>query len=235
LGNVAEAARIFYNNDIDINSFDNHGYTPLHWASLEGNIEIMEILLNHGANVEIPTRNGRPLLFSSAWRIFINKKREKKRLPIKQEATLEPLFFLLKRGANVNVINANGCSLLHLAALNGEIEMMRVLLDKGAIIDSQDKDGKTPLFYAVGTTPSQLKTTRFLLDRGANVNFRDIEHGRTLLHHATINRAHKIIRLLRNAGADRELKDNNGKTAEDYMPKSKRQPSNGVLGRRRKI
>ncbi|KAI9324327.1 ankyrin repeat-containing domain protein [Zopfochytrium polystomum] len=62
--------------------------------------------------------------------------------------------------------NAVGCTALLLAAQNDQIELMHVLLDYGASVDSKDHAGKTALHYACEW--GLIDIVRLLLEAGAN-------------------------------------------------------------------
>ena len=208
----------------NVNTFDKHGYSPLHWSALEGNIEIMKILLDNGADLELQTGKGSSPLAVSVWRFILNGKRVAKGLPVEREATLDAMLFLLERGANINAVSGNavngvGSTLLHTAAWHGEIELMRALLDKGADIESEDNNALTPLVYAICSTPSSDEAVNLLLERGAKVNICDIADGRTPLHYAALGGETKIMRVLLDAGADGTVRDDNGKMASHYTKK----------------
>lgn len=56
--------------------------------------------------------------------------------------------FLLDHGANVH-LNNSFSSLIHLGASNGCVEIMRLLLERGANINAKDGNGDTLLHYAL--------------------------------------------------------------------------------------
>lgn len=211
-GNIQTVTHLLHKRQADLNVLDKHGYAPLHWAAMEGNVKILAALLKNGADLKLPTIKGGPVLTLAVWRFMLNNKRTQKGLPVEKEATLEALRFLLDQGAKVDAVNEAGYSLLHVAAQNGEIEIMQRLLDKGADLDLPDKNGRTPLFHAINKSPHSLDTVKFLIDCEANLNIQD-EDGRTPLHWAAINKATKILKILLHAGANRTLKDKTGKTA----------------------
>jgi len=220
-GKAETVTLLLYKRRTNVNAFDKRGYMPLHWAALEGNFEIMAMLLENGADMELPTRRGCSPLAVSVWHFILNGKRVATGLPVEREATLDAMLFLLERGANINAVcgynsvSGFGFSLLHAASWHCEIELMNVLLDKGADIESEDENAMTPLFYAIRS--SKLEAVSFLLERGAKVNIYDIEEGRTPLHHAALHGKTKILRVLLDAGADGTVKDDNGQMASDYM------------------
>ena len=85
-------------------------------------------------------------------------------------------------------------------------EVFRLLLAKGADIESKDQWGDTPLMRAVGGNPEVVK---MLLEKGADVNVRNLE-GETPLMQAY--QEENIIALL-NKRADINAQDNKGYTA----------------------
>ncbi len=57
------------------------------------------------------------------------------------------------------------------AARDGQVELVREWLDRGAAIDSSDSDGRTPLTWAASRR--RYEVVKLLLDRGASVGDRD--------------------------------------------------------------
>ena len=60
----------------------------------------------------------------------------------------------------------DGTTPLHLAAYSGIEEAVQMLIRKGAMVDAQKRDGRTPLFEAA--TACYYGTARELLRHGAN-------------------------------------------------------------------
>ena len=66
------------------------------------------------------------------------------------EIKLKKIKYLLRLGAMVNYQGGYGNrSILHLAVINGETEIVKFLIEKGANIEAQDDKKRTPLMYAV--------------------------------------------------------------------------------------
>ncbi|TRM57342.1 ankyrin repeat-containing domain protein [Schizophyllum amplum] len=57
---------------------------------------------------------------------------------------------------------------IHLATMNGHLEVARLLIDHGADVDASDEDGRTPLHGAAGNCEEQ--TIRLLIDLCCDVN-----------------------------------------------------------------
>ena len=101
-----------------------------------------------------------------------------------------------------------GWTPLMYAALYGNVESIRLLLDRGALVNATNDAGGTALMYAV----DDLAKTQLLLERGADPNLRSGE-GRTALLIAISNTgSYPIVKLLleRKADAKVELPDGTG-------------------------
>ncbi len=122
-------AEVMLNSGADINEKKPFG-TPLHFAAGFGQPEMVKYLLSKGADIDSWVEVGGTPLISAA-----SAKRT------------ECVQILLKHGANVNATGSTTLNetALHLAALNGHTEVMRVLIVAGADINARDFAGRTPL------------------------------------------------------------------------------------------
>jgi len=114
--------------------------------------------------------------------------------------------------ANPEAVNAKGPSgwtPIMYAALYGDAEHVRLLLDKGANPNAQNDGGGTALMYAI----DDAEKMRLLLDHGANPNLRSGE-GRTALLIA-VGRAgsNPQVKLLLEKGADAKVRLPDGRGA----------------------
>ncbi|XP_042421829.1 E3 ubiquitin-protein ligase XB3-like [Zingiber officinale] len=73
-------------------------------------------------------------------------------------------------------------SALHIAAANGRVEVLSLLLDRSASPDVANRDKQTPLMLAA--MHGKIECLQKLLDSGANILMFDSGHGRTCLHYA---------------------------------------------------
>jgi ankyrin repeat protein len=101
---------------------------------------------------------------------------------------------------------------LIVAAMNGRVLMVRVLLDGGVKVDSADAYGRTALHKAA--LIGRLDICRLLLDRGAKVDHLDMEQYTPLLHAAEWGHL-SVVKLLVERGADVCVKNDDGRTASD--------------------
>ena len=128
-----------------------------------------------------------------------------------------PCFrLLLKAGADITVRNEKGESLLMLAAKFQRVKILKVLHSEfGFPVDEVNADGDSPLLAALRRMYSESSLTnivKYLLANGAEVNRRLAENGMTPLHLACKLNCLKIVKILLEYGADKDMKNHDGKT-----------------------
>ena len=117
------------------------------------NLEVVQILLEAGANVKSAAFGGRTALHLSTRR------------------TIQLTELLLRYGADVNVTAADGSLALHDAVHEGNVSAIRTLIEHGSSLDLEDETGRTPLVIAVENR--YLQASQILIDAGAA---RESEH-----------------------------------------------------------
>lgn len=171
---------------------------PLHTAAANGRVEILSWLLDIGGDPNQANSLGNTPLMQAA--------------PGHDPA----VKLLCERRADVQRRNANGETALHLAG--GWLKCVRILLERGAEVDARDGTGRTPLHCAaVGLGDEAIP---LLVNAGASVNAQDHE-GHTPLHNIFFSDEFRpdiefpTFEALVAAGADRSLRNREGKTAYD--------------------
>lgn len=217
---------------------------PLHWASRrKGSVEIIKLLIEHGAKVNETDGTGEtPLHFASS-RGFVdvvklllehganvNAKDYNGQTPL-DLATLhrwtKTIRLLIENGANVNETDRYGGTSLYYALQynfnsdhnnehGSDIDTVKLLIKNGADVNVKDKCGETPLYLA--SRKGSVEIVKLLLENGADVNAKDYEDGWTPLHYVE---NYKIAKLLIDNGADVNAKDNKGLTPIDIAKRCK--------------
>jgi len=183
----------------------NGGRQPtIHAGIRSGYREIVEFLIQHGADVNAKDQWGRG--YTPLQRAAIRGKPELVKL-------------LLEAGADISFKNNKGQTALHVSLdiRNSDYpqyqqskDAVELLLSKGPDVNLKDKDGRTPLHLAVESVDADI--VKLLLDKGADVNTKDDESGFTALHHAARFGNRNTAELLIARGADINAKDKQGHT-----------------------
>ncbi len=151
--NDLQAVRSLIKQATDVNSSQGDGMTPLHWAALNGNAEMAEILIRAGANVHATTRIGAYTpLFMAAKAGF--------------PAVVE---LILTAGAIAKTPAIDGITPLMMAASSGNVESLEHLIQAGADLNATETErGQTALIFAA--TFNQPDAIQVLLRHGAEVD-----------------------------------------------------------------
>jgi ankyrin repeat protein len=169
---------------------------PLHAA---GSVELVKIILKHGANVDTVDRFGRSAL--------------QRLLDYSSNSYFEMIKVLIKYKAEVNNRDMVGDTPIITAARNGNHEAVELLLGTGADLSACNDEGANALVEAVWRhDESHTKTIRILLKAGADANSR-MKGKVTALMVAADRDAGGNIKLLIEAGADIDAIDDERKTA----------------------
>ncbi|MCJ1264014.1 hypothetical protein MMC22_003885 [Lobaria immixta] len=144
--------------------------------------ETMELLLDHGAEIDATDDRGNTALISTA-----------------SSGDMEGLELLLKRGANIHAFGDEYGSALHAAASEGDEESCQFLLKSGADVNQQSGPWSTPLQAAAFA--ADLDCIKLLLDAGADVNLSGGEFG-TALQASAYSGDLECLQAILAAGAD---------------------------------
>jgi ankyrin repeat protein len=117
-----------------LESTDHRNKTPLHLAAEQGHMQIVEYLVENGANVNAatPESNGAvtPLRFAIG------------------NDDYQMVRYLIQNGADVNQANEAGWTPIMTAARVGNRDIIQLLLEQGAELDVRTDDGLTPVRIA---------------------------------------------------------------------------------------
>lgn len=191
----------------------------LELAVQNNTIETTKIFLKNGANPNIVINDkifeNIPLLNSALWQNYTDIS-----------------FLLIDFGADINGKNdIYNESPLHIASITGQEEVVKILCQNGADVNSRNYHRETPFMYAARN--GYIKIMEILLQNGADINACD-ENGRTtLIKMITSNpdrneewKVEMVIKFLIEHNASQTIRDNtiNKYTALEYAIDKKKNP-----------
>lgn len=172
LGQIEVVTRLLKDQKMDIDSADKDtGATALHHAAMTDQHEVMQILIESGADLSRSDCLGRTILHQSV-----------------QGRGTRCLQFLLCRDADTRLQDLEGMSIWHLAAQNGNVQALSVLLDHSfdaaSAITLKANDGRTALLCA--SVKGFKEAMKLLLSAGSSPTDTAL-NGCSLLHYAAIS------------------------------------------------
>jgi len=208
------------------------GVTPLCWAITKGDIEVINLLLQHKAFINLLDDVGRTPLM---WAAQMNSPdvvqllvEHGAKINVQDTGSGTALIFaaqnenenstglvevLVKHGAQVNIKNCFGATALDYAVKANNLGMAELLVKYGAMINVPNGAGVTPMMVAAHMSGSEV--VQVLLANGAQIDFQN-KAGLTPLICAVDASSLNVVRILVEAGADVHLKDDRGRTALDW-------------------
>jgi ankyrin repeat protein len=124
------------------------GVTSLFRAARGGDIPMMELLIKHGALIELPSEDGiTPLIVAAGFRQAAIDTRGRFR---NEAQSLASVRLLLDAGADPNLPENNGQTAIFGAATQGWNSVVQLLAERGANLQHKDVNGNTPLDAAMG-------------------------------------------------------------------------------------
>ena len=134
-GDLHRVQRILRDGRVDVDRDCSSLGTALHVVSSFGNLRIMRVLLEHGADVNHQSEvNNRTVLH-----VCVRARRTNHHV--------DASSLLLEHGADPNIQDDYGQVALHSASQNHRANLIRLLMEHGATVYSKTKGGRTPLHF----------------------------------------------------------------------------------------
>ena len=176
----------------NVNGKDREGMTPLMRASLRGNLQIVELLLQKKARVDPVDVFGVTALMQASW-----------------AGHTDIVEALISSGANLDLqstidiprLKTKGVNALIGACMSGNTDVVKLLLARGVKVNTQDAEGRTALIYAAKN--GYFDVAELLLSQGAKTEIKD-QFGRTAITIATINGHADVVQTARRSRGKRE-------------------------------
>lgn len=199
--------------NVDINQRDYRDRTPLHIATMEGNIDLVRMLLERGATTDTTDYWGDSpfddalmsenedlilLLLKNSPADKESMGRQLYKLSTSRYRYLQAIELLLDSGADTNWENDDQRTPLHAASYTGKEEIVKLLLMRRAELEKVDRSGDTPLSDAV--LAGHINIVRLLLGAGAEFEWKN-ESVVWPLRRATTNDYVEMMELFLQKGA----------------------------------
>ncbi|CAF3306096.1 unnamed protein product [Rotaria socialis] len=188
--------------------------TPLIIAIRRCDIGFVRTLIELGCDVNCSVRSYTIIPLIEAYQVYKNKQENL----FFFETAKEIFRFLLQSGASPNVYNTHSMRLVHLTAIDGEFDLLKLLIDSGACINVITTTHRKNLLHLLcdraveQPTESFFQILRMLIQLGCDINQRDDCFETPLmctLHHgSSLTIAHELIV----EGTRLDLKNNFGNT-----------------------
>ncbi|XP_054711367.1 ankyrin repeat and SAM domain-containing protein 6-like isoform X1 [Uloborus diversus] len=186
---------------ISINAQNGEGETPLQIASANGCIDVVRLLLNQGAFVDLPNYYGwTPLMHATL------------------HGHSDIVVLLLDYKAKVNTFNKLGLAATDIAAWNGDLPILKLLIKAGAVVDGASTSRSnecdfSPLMSAAIRGQSEM--FKFLLERGCAINYTSPITELTPLMLAVCNGHQHLVKMIIEQGGNINKVNMRGQSALD--------------------
>ncbi len=147
-----EAVKAMLKDAVDVNAAQGDGMTALHWAAMNGDAEMAQMLVYAGANVKATTRIGAytPLFLAA------------------RQGKAAAIPVLVKAGADPKQTTATGTTPLMVAAASGNTETVAALLDAGVDVNGVESvRGLNAMMFAASANRADV--IKLLASRGGDV------------------------------------------------------------------
>lgn len=191
--------------DINWQDPDSGRCTALHRACKNGHLEVVKMLVEHGASIETTDDKGMTPLLEAAGL-----------------ECLDVVKVLEENGSDINAVAADGRTILHFSAADNSVPALEYFLQSPKLTHSlttRTKNGRTILHCAVEA--GSVEATRFILQRSSRLEILSkTDDGYTCLHYAVISGDVRLFPLFENSGICHYDQTSEGFAAIHFAAKS---------------
>ena len=163
---------------------DRSGYTPLHWAVIYGRKDMLEYLIDRGADVKGSDKALHSWTPLQAALFAYNN---------------EVSDLLVSHGALKELDRDKGLIYLYMSASSGNASLIAQIVNKGIEVAHRNKYGETPLHKAAAK--GHITAAEKLLENGADINAKNFK-GEAPIHVAELSGQEPMVSFLRGKGAE---------------------------------
>ena len=205
--------RILLQNNVSINRLVK-GKTPLHYAIQNNHLDVIKYLIEHNADLNLKgRRKGRrkqnrtpfqqavTLGILDIVKIFLQKN-------ISTNSVYDGIYYAIKNNRSdiakyliehnadlgFKLAEKDNMKYLHVAAENGLMEIVEILLQNNFSINSLDKKKMIPLFYAINNKHSDV--AKYLIENKSDLNLKRGKYKQQSLHLAASAGLLEIVKIL---------------------------------------
>uniref|UniRef100_A0A336LA29 CSON005817 protein n=1 Tax=Culicoides sonorensis TaxID=179676 RepID=A0A336LA29_CULSO len=178
------------NNFIEKNGQFNYSRTPMHFAIISNDFDLVKYLKEIGVDLTIKDMGGDTPLHIAAL-----------------ENRFEIVEYLLNAGAPINIGSNMGWTPLLIAVERNNLSMVKILVEFGADCNYLNCFGWTPLHSA--SHSNFLEISKYLVSQKADLNLKN-NGGDTPLHVAVLNNDIRTVEFLISSGAEINIGSNDG-------------------------
>jgi ankyrin repeat protein len=176
-----KVASLLLDNGADVNARESDQWTPIMEAALARNAEMTDLLRDRKANM------------TATAAVALESEEELRRLIDRSDKANDPI--------------PDGPMALAIAARNGNLQLVQLLLEKGLAKDSMKSHGASALLFAVQNGNARI--VKAILEKGADPETKN-SVGSTILHLAVEKGNAEIVRILLDKGAEPNVTDWHG-------------------------
>jgi ankyrin repeat protein len=191
-GDLEQLSQIVEKDPACANTADEHDRLPLHYAAVYGHVHLVRYLIQHGADANARDGEGLQAIHKAC-----------------QFGNFEVVKALLDHGVEVESLATDAAwTPLYYAAGSGDLDVIRLLISKGADVNHEDVEEGIPLHNAVRY--SRLAAAKLLIKHGSNVNAED--GYTTVLCYAVESFNFNMVELIVKSGANVNRRDFDGES-----------------------